>query len=111
MMLSDLLRVRVWAGGEPVGWVIDARFLQGALKEGSLPAPELLGLLVGPRRHVSFLGYERSRVRAPAVIATFLRWRQTGCFLLDLSDVERRDDRGLHLRPGYRRYAAWEGDA
>jgi len=78
MILSEVLTLPVLdAAGEQVGVVADLRFeLDPATGEA-----RLLGVLVGRRAHSVFLGYERTGVTAPAVIARFLAWRERGAVL------------------------------
>ncbi|MFH8252256.1 PRC-barrel domain-containing protein [Microbacterium sp. B2969] len=69
MLLSELLGCRVHAlDGADLGVVVDARFRRGARqgrREGDL---ELVALIVSPHSRLSFYGYERGRVNAPALI-------------------------------------------
>ena len=69
MLLSDLLDAPVRNGsGDPLGYVVDVRLvLDGPLDGGLLVQPRVHGLLVSPRTGSSFLGYERTDVRSPAV--------------------------------------------
>ena len=99
MILSDLLDRPVHsAGGERLGVVVDARFtLDGAPSE-LLATPRLFGLIVSPRSTSSFLGYERSGVRAPALLAHFFHWRERGTFLVLWEDLAAIADEGVTLR-------------
>ena len=72
---------------------------------GRLAAPRLHGLLVSPRTGTSFLGYERTGVRSPALLARWLRWRHRGTFLVHWSDVEAVAPGAVRLREGYRRFS------
>lgn len=117
MIASDLLDVRVLdAGGTPVGWVVDLRFVLDGPPDGRLAGARLHGLVVSPRTRSSFLGYERSRVRHPWPIAPLVRRRHRGTFLAHWEDVARVPDRDdgtdperepvVVLRAGYTRYTA-----
>ncbi|MEE2034490.1 PRC-barrel domain containing protein [Rhodococcus chondri] len=103
MRLSDLLGIRAHdADGHRLGTVVDARF---RVTDG----PETLtleGVLVSPHSGGSFLGYERSTVTSPALIARYLRWRHRGAFLVLWRDVRRLDERRIELREGYTKYSA-----
>ena len=106
MILSDLLDSPVTdARGNRVGYVIDARFVLDGPPDGQLAAPRLHGLLISPRTGTSFLGYERSGVRSPAVIARWLAWRHRGTFLVHWGDVATVDGRQVRLSDGYRRWS------
>lgn len=116
MILGDLLDAPVVdASGQRVGHVIDVRLvLDGPTGTGLLAAPRVLGLLVSPRTGSSFLGFERTDVRAPAGIAHLLRWRHRGTFLAPWSDVagvlgvgDGRET--VQLVEGYRRWSAGLG--
>ncbi|WP_431837942.1 PRC-barrel domain-containing protein [Cellulomonas sp. Y8] len=111
MILSDLLDAPVRAAdGTPLGWVVDARFvLDGPVDPpgaggGVLAVPRLHGLLVSPRTSTSFLGYERTDVRAPWPVAHWLRRRHRGTFLAHWADVASVDADGVALVAGARRY-------
>ena len=104
MILSDLLTKDVHCAGEFLGYVIDARFVVRGKVEGTLAQAELVGLLVGPRTGVAFLGYERSQMKRPAIIGRFLGWRQRGSFLVDWVDVMSIGEH-VELRPGFTRWS------
>ena len=72
---------RVWAPSSTSGspWPAD-------LDDNPDP-PTLLGLVISPRTRCSYLGYERSDARRPAVLAALLRWRHRGTFLALWDDV------------------------
>lgn len=104
MILSDVLRSHVVDDeGRSVGIVIDARFVLDGVPRGPLADARLVGFIVSPRTGSSFLGYERHDDKRPAILATFLRWRHRGSFLVHWEDVARLDERRIVLRPGYRR--------
>ncbi|WP_448629191.1 hypothetical protein [Cellulomonas soli] len=64
---------------------------------------------MSPRTGSSFLGYERSDVRAPAPLAHLLRWRHRGSFLVAWHDVAgvvlAGEDHGVDLVPDYQRFS------
>ena len=100
MILSDLLNLRVFAAdGEELGRVIDARFAAAGPEDRPLRTTRMLGLIVSPRSHSSFMGYERTGVRSPALVAAWFRHRGRGTFLVLWRDLASVDGRVL-LRPG-----------
>jgi hypothetical protein len=104
MILSDLLDLPVLGpDGERLGGVSDARFVQPS--GAAIPEIRLFGLIVSPRSRGSSLGYERRSVRAPALIAAFVRWRHRGAFLVLWEDVAEIRPDGVRLRDGYHRYS------
>lgn len=107
MILSDLLNSGVTsAAGEQVGLVADVRFvLDGpAPRSGSVAGARLLGLVVGPHRAGSFMGYERSRVNRPWPLAQLLGRRQRGSFLVLWEDIASVRPGRVELRDGYTRH-------
>jgi sporulation protein YlmC with PRC-barrel domain len=107
MQLSRFLGLKVIdAGSHPIGTVIDVRLtVDGDLEHG--PAtPRVLGLVISPRTTSSFLGYERTTVNAPYVLARLLRWRHRGTFLAAWDDVARVAESHVMLRPQYTRHSA-----
>ena len=106
MILGDLLDAPVReAGGRTLGFVVDVRLVLDGPVDGLLAAPRVHGLLVSPRTGTSFLGYERTGVRSPALVARWLRWRHRGTFLVHWSDVESVVPGAVRLRDGYRRFS------
>ncbi|GAA4186249.1 hypothetical protein GCM10022288_09460 [Gryllotalpicola kribbensis] len=109
MLLTDLLglRVRDGAGGD-LGAVVDVRFVLDGPPSGSgtgaLAEARLHGLIVSPHRSSSFLGYERTGVNRPWLIAHFLAWRQRRAVLVLWRDVASVGDE-LALRPGATLYS------
>ncbi|WP_345801434.1 PRC-barrel domain-containing protein [Microbacterium sp. AZCO] len=89
MLLSDLLGSRVRSvDGEQLGTVVDVRFRRGArrgAREGEL---ELVALIVSPRSRLSFYGYERGRVNAPAVINAIITRMHRGSRIVPWECVE-----------------------
>lgn len=106
MQLSELLGGAVHGSdGTRLGTVVDVRLsLAGDLDDGP-DAPALYGIIVSPRTTSSYLGYERSDVRAPAVLAALLRWRHRGAFLVLWSDVASIDTGAVVLAAEFRRYS------
>jgi len=106
MILSELLDAPVLdAGSTRVGYVIDVRFVLDGPPDGPLASPRLHGLLVSPRTGTSFLGYERSGVRSPALLARWFAWRHRGTFLVHWEDVAGFTDGTVRLGDGYRRWS------
>lgn len=106
MILSELLGLPVLApDGDPVGTIVDVRFVIDGPPGQLLAGAQLYGFIVGRHSKHSFMGYERTGERAPAGIARFLRWRERGSFLVLWQDVSSVTEPGLILRPGYRRYS------
>lgn len=69
MLLSDLLGCRVLEpDGRSVGTVVDVRFRRGPARRAHEGELELIALIVSPRTRMSYYGYERGRVNAPALI-------------------------------------------
>jgi hypothetical protein len=108
MILSDVLGSPVLdAHGERLGFAVDVRFvLNPSGEDRRTPQIEawLYGFIVSPHTRSSYLGYDRSDVNAPALIARFLAWRHRGSFLVLWPDVERATGGRIELRQGYRRY-------
>jgi sporulation protein YlmC with PRC-barrel domain len=112
MILSDLLGREVRsASGERLGVVIDARFAVDGPPQQLLAVARLHGLIVSPRSHSSFLGYERTDITAPAPIAAFLRWRERGTFPVLWRDLASLADDAVVLREGAVRYSPRLADA
>ncbi|GAA3341470.1 hypothetical protein GCM10017714_25600 [Curtobacterium pusillum] len=105
MLLSELMRQPVLdADGTRVGFVLDVRFVLDGVPEGPLATPQLHGILVCPRKNASFLGYERTDVRAPWLVADLLRWRARGTFLVLARDIDRLGA-PVRLRPDATRWS------
>jgi hypothetical protein len=106
MILGELLDAHVLDdAGRRLGYVVDVRLVLDGPAQGLLAAPRVHGVLVSPRTGSSFLGYERRDVRAPALLARWLRRRHRGTFLVLWPDVARVDDDHVVLRAGYRRWS------
>jgi sporulation protein YlmC with PRC-barrel domain len=99
MILSDLLRRPVFAAdGEYLGVVVDARFALDGTRHQLLNSPRLVGLIVSPISRTSFMGYERTGVRAPALIAAWFRRRERGSFLVLWEDVASLEGTAVAVR-------------
>ncbi|KRE30283.1 hypothetical protein ASG82_24490 [Mycobacterium sp. Soil538] len=101
MQLSELLGSTVRAAdGARLGTVIDVRLCIGGDPNDHPAMPEVFGLIVSPRTSSSFLGYERSNVQQPSLLAALLRFRHRGTFLSLWSDVDRIEGKEVRLRGG-----------
>lgn len=107
MQLSNLLGLRVLdAGHHPVGTVIDVRLKIDGDDALQPSRPVVAGLVVSPRTRSAYLGYERTGINAPTLIAAIAKWRHRGTFLADWSDVGRVGSDHVTLRTGYVRHSA-----
>ncbi|MGN6240741.1 MAG: hypothetical protein ACTHNI_13520, partial [Cellulosimicrobium cellulans] len=130
MILGDLLDARVVGpDGEDLGFLVDVRLALDTLPDDApsdgdpddahpedralsasvrrrdrVGRARVVGVLVSPRTGASFLGYERTEVDSPAIIAAFLRWRARGSFLVLWPDLAAIGADGVHLRPGATHY-------
>lgn len=107
MILSDLLGSEARGhDGRKAGLVADARFvLDGPVPgSGSIAGARLLGLVIGPHRVASFLGYERRAVNRPWPLAGLLGRRDRDAFLVLWEDVESVAPGHVVLRAGYTRH-------
>jgi hypothetical protein len=103
MLLSDLLGAEVFAP-RFVGFVSDVRFiLDPTSTDQPTPTARLYGLVVSPHARSSSLGFERSGVRSPRMLANIVRWRHRGSFLVVWPDVLRLEERRVQLRLEYLR--------
>ncbi|MED5812431.1 hypothetical protein VST63_08660 [Mycolicibacterium sp. 050232] len=104
MQLSSLLGIRVLdAGHHPVGTVVDVRLEFPAARGDDPSTPVVVGLVVSPRTRSAYLGYERTGINAPALIAAIARWRHRATFLAEWGDVARVGSGHVTLRAGYSR--------
>lgn len=106
MFLAELIDAPVLADGRHIGHVADVRlFLPRHTTGQRVGTPELFGLVVCPRRTGSFLGFERTDVRQPALLAAFYRWRARGSFLVLWDDLASVSQQGVELRPDAARWS------
>jgi hypothetical protein len=106
MILTDLLDQPVHsADGETLGVVVDVRFALDGTPHQLLNSPRLRGLIVSPRSRGSFMGYERTGVNAPALLARWFHWRERGTFLVLWADLAAIRDDGVELRPNAVHYS------
>ncbi|MET1044988.1 MAG: PRC-barrel domain-containing protein [Microbacteriaceae bacterium] len=104
MILSDVLgRDVLDENGVRVGQVNDVRFVIDGRPGQLLADARVYGLVISPHSRVSYLGYERSGVDRPALIARFLAWRHRGSFLVEWPDVALIGRDAVRLRAGYER--------
>ncbi|MCB7135843.1 PRC-barrel domain containing protein [Cellulosimicrobium marinum] len=131
MILSDLLDSPVRGpDGAPLGFVVDVRLALELLDEepdgegggdggnrdaGPAEPPlresvgrrdavgdaHVVGILVSPRTGTSFLGYERTGVRAPWPVPQLVRRLHRGTFLVRWEDVAAVGPDGVRLADGY----------
>jgi hypothetical protein len=106
MQLSELLGLEVLdATAQHLGTVVDVRLAVSGDVDDSPDMPTVFGLMISPRTRSSYLGYERSEARRPAVLAALLRWRHRGTFLTLWDDVARIGAESVTLRAGFNRYS------
>jgi hypothetical protein len=96
----------VRCGDERLGYVVDARFVLRGAVVGSLAEAQLVGLVVGPKRRMSFLGYERAEQNRPVLLNWFFGRRQRESFLVDWDDVASVDEDVVELRDGFTRWSS-----
>ena len=106
MILSDLLGLPVIdAESRKLGTVVDVRLAAPPDDHQQVPM-HLVGLVVSPHTRSNYLGYERTDVRAPRLLAWIMRWRHRETFLAAWDDVARVDMKCVTLRDDFRRYSA-----
>ena len=86
---------------ERLGTVVDVRLTVDGDLDDNPDSPTLFGLVVSPRTRSSYLGYERSDARRPAVLAALLRWRHRGTFLALWDDIGRSTRIGDRFGPDF----------
>lgn len=107
MFLGDLVAAPVLQDGRRVGYVADVRLLVPPHTPGQrVGTPRVYGIVVCPRHTASFVGYERTGVREPRLLAAFFRWRARGSFLVLWPDLARVGENGVDLRLDARRWSA-----
>jgi hypothetical protein len=91
--------------GKRLGTIVDVRLcIAGDLDD--LPAlPVIFGVVVSPHTASSYLGYERSEIRHPRLLAAALRWRHRDTFLALWPDIAELDAEEVILDNGYTRYS------
>ena len=98
MLLSELLGCRVLTpDGEPIGTIVDVRFLRGPERRARESELELIALIVSPHSRLSFYGYERGRVQGPAIIASLIRRLHRGSRIIPWECVESVHDGEVRL--------------
>ena len=106
MFLGDVLGAQVLEAGRRVGYLVDVRFLVPHHTPGQqVGTPQVFGIVVCPRRASSFLGYERTGVTAPALLARLLTWRSRGSFLVLWKDVAEWGEGAVGLWEGAERFS------
>lgn len=106
MFLGDLLGAQVLQDGRRVGYLNDVRLFVPDRTEGQqVGTPVVHGIIVCPRRASSFLGYERSTMTEPRLLAALLAWRTRGSFLVLWGDVQIWNEGGVEIRDGAPRWS------
>jgi hypothetical protein len=106
MQLSSLLGCPVRdADDRRLGTVVDVRLRVSGDLDDRPAEPELHGLIVSPRTQSSYLGYERSDARGPALLAAILTWRHRGTFLALWPDVAQLASGIVTLKTGFTAYS------
>ena len=105
MILGDLLGTPVHdASGARLGRVADVRFVVDGSPHQLLADARLLGLVVSPHSAASFLGYERTGLTQPWPLASLLRWRHRGSFLVLWADIALVRAGSVQLRDRFTAY-------
>jgi len=106
MFLGDLLGAHVLEDGRGVGYVNDVRLFVPEHTAGQqVGTPVVYGVLVCPRRAGSFLGYERSTMNEPRLLAAFFAWRTRGSFLVLWDQVRSWNEGGVEIAEGATRWS------
>ncbi|BBZ05442.1 hypothetical protein MCHIJ_48790 [Mycolicibacterium chitae] len=104
MQLSSLLGMPVVdAGHHRLGTVTDVRLSVPGDRDDRPGTPRVAALVMSPRTRSSYLGYERTSINAPLVIAALAKWLHRGTFTAAWEDVARVGSERITLRPGYSR--------
>lgn len=107
MFLGDLLAMPVLQAGRRVGYVADVRLVIPPHTPGQqVGTPRIYGIVVCPRRTGTFLGFERTGVSEPRLLAAFFGWRARGSFLVLWRDLASMAETGVELRPDAARWSA-----
>ncbi|MBT2522042.1 PRC-barrel domain-containing protein [Arthrobacter sp. ISL-28] len=106
MILGDLLGTPVHdSDGIRLGRVADARFTLDGDPQQLMAGARLLGLVVSPHSWSSFLGYERTGLTQPWPLASLLRWRHRGSFVVMWDDIAVIGEESVRLRDGFTAYS------
>jgi sporulation protein YlmC with PRC-barrel domain len=106
MILGDLIGLPVRdSAGRNLGKVNEVRLVASDNGPEVLADVRVFGVLVSPHGRGSSLGYERTNVRAPAVIAALGRWHHRGTFLVKWEDIGEVRADGLTLKARHRRFS------
>jgi len=106
MFLGDLLGAQVLENGRRVGYLNDVRLFVPDRTEGQqVGTPVVYGIVVCPRQASSFLGYERTEMNEPRLLAAFFAWRTRGSFLVLWDDLQLWNPGGVEIRPGSKRWS------
>lgn len=104
MILSDVLnRAVVDADGAKLGYAVDVRFVVSGTPSQLLADAVLDSVLVSPRTHTTFFGYERTGVVSPWPIGRLLERRHRGSFFVAWDDIAMLGSDAVHLRAGFTR--------
>lgn len=104
ILVSDLLGRSVVCAGHHVGYLDDIRF---QLQHNTKDEPGLAsvyGFLISPKHRTSYLGFERSNVTRPWVIAKLQRWRHQHTFLVLWDDIASLGPE-INLKCGYQAHS------
>jgi hypothetical protein len=112
MILSELFgRGVVDASGSRLGRVVDARFELDPSPGQPNSVAKLYGLVVSPHGRSSFGGYARRKMNSPAIIMSYMAWRERGAFLVLWRDLATISSDTVTLRAGYTRYSTVLADS
>lgn len=105
MLLNDILAKPVRCGAQKLGHAIDCRFVLDGNPSSLLAHARFVGIIVGPKTSEAFLGYERTSVRSPALLAHYFRWRQRGAFMVAWEDIESVTENEVAIRDSFTRWS------
>src|SRR4051794_23011438 len=98
MLLSELLNKPVLSPqGDTLGRVVDVRFRRSARNRRHEGELELIALIMSPHSRLSYYGYERGTVNAPAAIARLIAWMHRDSQIVPWECVSRVGDEGVVL--------------
>jgi hypothetical protein len=95
---------------EDTGAHDDAPLSDRTRRRSAVGGARVVGILVSPRTASSFLGYERTDVRAPWPLPQLVRRRHRGTYLVRWEDVAAVDEHGVRLAAGYAEHAPALGE-